>query len=104
MAPLCFCHGMSATADEPVCCHAPQGEEKEPCPHCDQTCSLALPFGFKPVSAPAVEGVKIPSIAELEIALQVHSLEAGERANRPVENTGLPPERHLHARLGVFLI
>lgn len=43
MSPLCLCYGAEVSEEVAprTCCHAPEGTEPAPCPHCDQEMPIA---------------------------------------------------------------
>ena len=54
MSPFCLCFSAEVTEEvaPQTCCHAPEGSEPAPCPHCDQqqpiaaTTPVKAAFGF----------------------------------------------------------
>lgn len=106
MSPLCLCYGANAKqqAAKPSCCHAPEGAEPAPCPHCDQIVPIAATApeeGDFSANPPEWHGFDQFIGVDLFDALRVFvatSPKCGDA--RDFE----PPPRPFCERYGVFLI
>ena len=106
MSPFCLCYG--AEVDEAAavltCCHAPEGTEHAPCPHCDQELPITATAPVKgdfDAGPPEWNGFAFFFGIDLFDALEADSLEV---APDWVVSDSDPPPLSFPETYGVFLI
>ena len=106
MARLCLCHGIpDGNRGEAVsCCHQPDAEETDPCPHCDHLDELVVSTPSKLLLAPDSPGtqglapmptIELPFHSGPQAGPRVVFLSPGDRFKSSGSNCAL---------FGVFLI
>lgn len=106
MSPFCLCFGAEVTEEVAVesCCHAPEGVDTAPCPHCDQempiTATAPAKGGYE-TDPPEWHGFDLVSSVELFDAVAPVSFDLLSGWSLLEVD---PPPLPFHVVHGVFLI